>query len=208
MTPSARPNLSIMRAFGAFVVACAFALGACSGDDADVRTEGTTSSSSTTSATATTDPSASCALPGADTNAKSGVGDANLAYLTDVRFGRQTCADRVVFEFREGAPGFSFEYQPGPFTFGESGEPIVIAGSSYLVVRLAPAAGVDLAQPDAPATYDGPAQIMPQGLVHVREIRRLSDFEGEILWVIGLDGTRPFTTAALSGPARVYVDVG
>jgi len=197
-----------MRPFGAVVVACALALGACGGNDANVRTEGTTSPSSTTSSTSTTAPPAPCTLPGADTNTKSGVGDANLAYLTDVRFGRQTCADRVVFEFRDGTPGYSFEYQPGPFTFGESGEPVVIAGSSYLVVRLAPAAGVDLAQPDAPATYDGPAQITPQGLVHVREIRRLSDFEGEIMWVIGLDGARPFTTAALSGPARVYVDIG
>ena len=108
----------------------------------------------------------------------------------------------------DAAPGYSFEYQPGPFTFGESGEPIVIAGSAYLVVRLAPAAGFDLSQPDAPATYDGPAKITPQGLAHVREIRRISDFEGEIMWVIGLDSTRPFATATLPGPARVYVDIG
>ena len=49
---------------------------------------------------------------------------------------------------------------------------------------------------------------MPHGLAHVRQIRRLSDFEGQIVWVIGLDSVQPFTAAPLTGPARVYVDIG
>jgi hypothetical protein len=198
-----------MRTLGVFLVACASTLVACGGDDSAVRTDDTTtSSSSSSSTTTTTATNATCTLPGADVNPKSGAAASNLALLTDVRYGRQPCADRVVFDFREGAPGYSFEYRPGPFTFGESGEPVTIAGSAFVLVRFSPASGVDLSQPDIPATYTGPATITPQGLVYVREIRRLSDFEGELVWVIGVDGMRPFVTASLTNPPRIYVDIG
>jgi hypothetical protein len=191
--------------FGAGIVACG-------GDsDSEVRTQGTASSTTDPTSTGSTGGSsgtASCTLPGANTDAKTSSGSAGVGLLTDVRVGTQPCADRVVFDFRAEGPGYSFQYEPGPFTFGESGQPITIDGSAFLVVRLAPAAGSDLDAPGAPATYTGPQSIKPQGLSHVREIRELSDFEGQVAWVIGLDSKRPFTAASLTGPSRIYVDIG
>jgi hypothetical protein len=128
---------------------------------------------------------------------------------TDVRTGRQPCADRVVFEFRDGAaPAYTAEYRTGPFTFGESGLPITIQGSAFIVITFPHASGVDLSQPTAPQTYTGPESIVPTGLTHVREVRRLEDFEAVLVWVIGLDATRPFTVGTLTGPPRVYLDIG
>jgi hypothetical protein len=205
-----------MRRLGAVVGALPLvlvpALVGCDDGGTKVSTDASTTSSSSAGTTTTTTRGAGCTLPGATTDTKTAIVDpvpsSGPALLTDLHTGRQPCADRVVFDFRDVAPGYTFEYQPGPFTFGESGQPLTIAGNAFLVARLSPASGVDLTQPAAPPTYQGPAQITPLGLSHVREIRRLSDFEGVLVWVIGLDGMRPFTAATLGGPARVYIDIG
>jgi len=131
-----------------------------------------------------------------------------VALLTAVRSGAHGCFDRIVFDFRETPPGFTVGYQPGPFYRGESGQPLSIPGSSFLVVRLAPAAGIDLSQPDARPTYTGDRVITPPGLAHVRQIVNTEDFEAQMVWVIGVDGTRPFVVKAISDPTRVYVDIG
>jgi hypothetical protein len=191
---------ALLAVFGAGIAAC--------GDESDpqVKTQDSTTSSTDPTATGSTG-SGSCSVPGASVDAKSGAGGSAIALLTDVRTGRQQCADRVVFDFRDGGPGWSVQYEPGPFTFGESGQPLAVAGSAFLVVRFSSASGVDLDHPDAPPTYSGPASIEPQGLAHVQEIRKLSDFEGQLVWVIGVDGTRPFATTTLTGPARVSLDI-
>jgi hypothetical protein len=194
---------------GAVALVATAVLAGCGDGDSEVST-GSTTTSTSSPATTTTSGGGSCAVPGATIDPKNSTVQAAppVALLTDVRTGRQPCADRVVFDFENQAPGFTVQYQPGPFTFGESGEPVTIEGSAFLVVQLAPASGFDLSQPDAPQTYSGPDRITPGGLTHVREIRRLSDFEANQLWVIGLDSTRPFTVATLTGPSRVYLDIG
>jgi hypothetical protein len=182
---------------------------ACDGGEGnEVKTQSTTTSTDVTSTTSTTSSTGACSLPGSTTDPKTASSAGEVALLTDVRTGSQPCADRVVFDFRGGAaPGFTVEYQPGPFTFGESGAPLTIAGSAFLVVRLEPASGVDLTDAAATPTYDGPPSIVPTGLTHVREIRRVSDFEAQLVWVIGLDAAQPFTVDSLIDPARVYVDI-
>ena len=192
----------------AFLVAAVLAavvLASCNGDDPKVSTGGTTTSSSE----ATTTSSGLCSLAGATTDAKTGAGPDTVSLHTDLRTGSQECADRVVFEFRDGAaPAYTVEYRSGPFTFGESGMPLTVRGSSFLVITFPHASGVDLSDPSAPQTYTGPESIVPTGLAHVREVRRLEDFEAVLVWVIGLDSTRPFTVGALTGPPRVYIDIG
>lgn len=178
--------------------------GACDGDQKSVSTDATTTSTGDSTTT-----SGLCTLAGATTDAKTGTGPDTVSQHTDVRTGRQPCADRVVFDFRDGAaPAYTIEYQPGPFTFGESGEPLTVQGGAFLVITFPHASGVDLTQPDAPQTYTGPESIVPSGLTHVREVRRLEDFEAVLVWVIGLDTTRPFTVGQLAGPPRVYLDIG
>jgi hypothetical protein len=182
---------------------------ACSGDDgAEVRTESTSTSAEATTTTAATTTTGGCSIDGASPGTAAAPGTGGVALLTAVRTGRQPCADRVVFEFRGAtAPGYTIEYQPGPFTAGESEQPLAVAGDAYLVVRLEPASGVDLTSPTAEPTYTGPAVLTPSGLSHVREVRRLSDFEAQLVWVIGLDGVHPFAVHTLDGPTRVYVDI-
>jgi hypothetical protein len=186
----------------------ALALGsvACGGDGKKVSTEGTTTSTSDASTTTTSGP---CTLPGASTDPKTASGPERISLHTDVRTGRQPCADRVVFDFRDGAaPEYRVEYRSGPFFYGESDQPVTVQGSAFLVVTFPRASGVDLSQPTAPQTYTGPDSIVPTGLSAVREIRRLSDFEAVLVWVIGVDATRPFTVGQLTGPPRVYIDIG
>lgn len=180
-------------------------LSACDGDGKSVSTSGTT----TTSEEVTTTSSGPCTLAAATTDAKTGTGPDTVSLHTDVRTGQQPCADRVVFEFRDGAaPAYDIEYEPGPFTFGESGEPLTVQGGAFLVIRFPHASGVDLSSVDATQTYTGPESIVPSDLTRVREVRRLEDFEAVLVWVIGIDTTRPFTVGTLTGPPRVYVDIG
>jgi hypothetical protein len=180
------------------------ALTACGDDTSSVRTGGTTTSTSES----TTTTSGPCTVAGADTASKSGTGPETIALHTDVRTGRQDCADRVVFDFQSGAAtAYTVEYQTGPFYLGESGMPLSVQGGAFLVVTFPRASGVDLSQPSAPQTYTGPESIVPTNLTHVREIRRLSDFEAVLVWVIGIDETRAFAVGTLTGPPRVYIDI-
>jgi len=181
-------------------------LAACGGGN-EVSTGTATTTSAPVEATTTTP--GPCALSGATTDSKTETGPTDVSLLTDVRSARQPCAERITFEFRDGAaPGYTAEYQPGPFQLGESGQNLTIDGTAFLVVTFPHAAGVDLTDPAAPSTYTGPESIHPMGLSHVLEIRRIEDFEGVLRWVIGLDEMRPFTAATLEGPPRVFFDFG
>ena len=179
-------------------------LAACSGDGGKVDA----GSGTTTTTGATTNTTAPCTPTDATTDATTGGTTVmNVSLLTEVRAGSQPCTDRVTFEFRDGAPPeYRIEYQPGPFSFGESGMPVTIQGSAFLVVVFPHSSGVDLTDPAATATYTGPDSIVPTGLAHVAEVRKIEDFEAVLQWVIGLDSTRPFTVGVLDGPPRVYID--
>lgn len=180
-------------------------LAACSGDDNKVSTGDATTTSSEAATT-----TAACTLDTATTDAQTGgTLGTDVSLLTAVRTGLQPCSDRVTFEFRDGAaPQYVIEYRPGPFSFGESEMPLTLQGSAYLVVQFPHASGVDLSDPAATPTYTGPDSIIPTGLTHVREVRKIEDFEAVLQWVIGLDSTRPFTVGVLDGPPRVYIDFG
>lgn len=109
-----------------------------------------------------------------------------------------------------GKPGFGVRYEKGPFTDDPSGEPITVEGSSFLVVRFEPVHSADLSKPDAPETYTGPRTINPSGTAHIVQVREAGDFEGQMIWIIGLNKTRPFTARVTSSGSRIrlIVDVG
>jgi hypothetical protein len=194
---------TVMASLIAVIITSASLLSACSGDEKQVST-----GSPTTTSEATTTSTVSCDAADATADAKTGgTTVAEPSLLTAVRTGRQPCSDRVTFEFRDGSPPeYRIEYESGPFTFGESGLPLTIQGNAFLVVAFPHASGVDLSEPAAPVTYTGPDSIIPDGLAHVAEVRKLEDFEAVLQWVIGLDSTRPFTVRVLDGPPRVYID--
>ncbi|HEV8627280.1 MAG TPA: hypothetical protein VG034_22770 [Acidimicrobiia bacterium] len=178
----------------------------------------TTSTATGTAATAPADSSstastaAQCTFTGA-TEAARGGGDAPTRLLTDVRVGAHGCYERVTFEFKpqkgdaDGPVAWKAAYQAPPITEDGSGRRVQIKGSAFLVVTMT-AAGADLSQEAAPATYTGPASIEAADATRIQQVRRTGDFEAVLTWVIGLDKKRPFHVTTEGGPARVIVDVG
>jgi hypothetical protein len=196
------------------VLAAAAGLGAC-GDDAPKTTSaasgqpapGPVEQPSTTQASV-----APCTFSGGTDTAKGG-GDAPTRLLTDVRVGVHDCYERVTFELKpkpgeaDGPVSWKVAYEPGPVTEDGSGRTVPVKGAAFLVVTMS-AAGADLSQEAAPATYTGPTSLVAAGATRIQQVRRTGDFEGVLTWVIGLDKQRPFRVTPQDGPARVIVDVG
>lgn len=128
------------------------------------------------------------------------------AHLTAVRAGRHQGFDRVVFEFRSGLPGYRVQYVPGPVVEDGSGEEVEVEGGALLEVHMEAASGVDLSGGQARQAYTGPRRIDPAtGVVTV--VVRVTDFEANLDWVIGVREVRPFRVFTLTEPARLVVDV-
>ena len=155
---------------------------------------------------------APCSFSGA-TDATEGGGDAPTRLLTDVRVGVHDCYERVTLEFKpqpgepDGPIAWRAAYEGPPITEDGSGRPVRVKGAAFLVVRFS-AAGADLSQEAAPATYTGPTSLEAAGATRIQQVRKIGDFEGVLTWVIGLDKQRPFQVSTQTGPARVIVDVG
>lgn len=147
-------------------------------------------------------------LPGGSTDPRSGGSSGPLpALLTDLRVGCQGSVSRVVFEFADGAmPEWSVQYVDPPIVEDASGEPVAVAGGAFLQVRLTPAWGHDLDQPDAPATYPGPGRLSG-GCGSSLEVVRTGEFEAVYSWVIGVPVRAPFTASTVAGPSRLVIDV-
>jgi len=122
--------------------------------------------------------------------------------LRAVRTGPQEHFDRVVFEFdADTVPGYRVEYIAQPTHCG-SGLPAQVGGKSWLQVRFHPAQ----AHNEEGGSTVGTLQ-KRTGLRIVQEIQEVCDFEGEVTWIIGLDGRRGYRVLDLANPPRVVVDV-
>ena len=187
-------------------------LAGCGGSDADdpepVATgtaSGNPSATPTTSpapaGTATVDP-----VPGAGTEP---VGEpaenTEVALLTAVRAARQEGFDRLVFEFRNGVPGYQVGFVEKAVADG-SGETVDVNGEAILQIRMENALDADLSDPDAPPTYEGPRRFETDTTV-IAEAARTGGFEGVLTWVAGLRVQAPFRVTTLEDPSRLVVDV-
>jgi hypothetical protein len=128
------------------------------------------------------------------------------ALLTDVRAGGHPGYDRVVFEFRNGVPGYDVEYVEPPVRADGSGDVVAVAGGAVLLVRMEPALDADLSQESAPPSYTGPTRFSPDTTAVV-ELVRIGGFEAVLTWAIGVDGERPFRVTRLQDPARLVIDI-
>jgi hypothetical protein len=170
---------------------------------------GGTEPTTTTAARATTDAvtTAPNGLEGASTTPGTWKGDlGEVALLTGVRAASHDGYDRVVFEFRNGVPGYDVGYSERPVRADGSGEPVAVAGGAVLLVRMEPALDADLTKESAPRTYTGPTRVRPDTTA-VAELVRTGGFESVLTWAVGVDGKRPFRVTRLESPARIVIDV-
>lgn len=131
-----------------------------------------------------------------------------MASLVAVRTGVGEGTQRIVFEFAgDTAPGWQVGYEPLPVLADPTGDPVPLAGSVALVVRMTPAATVDLDDGSFTPTYDGPRQLAVEGGSPADELVLAGDFEGLMTWAVGLDARVPFVVDTLASPTRLVIDL-
>lgn len=126
--------------------------------------------------------------------------------LTAVRAARHPGYDRLVFEFRQGVPGYDIRYVEPPVRADGSGDEVAVAGSAVLRIRMEPALDADLTQESAPRTYRGPTRFSPD-TASVAELVRIGGFEGVLTWAVGVEGEQPFRVTRLQDPPRLVIDL-
>ena len=174
----------------------------------------TTATSTPTSTTATAPATSTPSTPQAGIDTMAGAStrpvhvhstNKQTALLTAIRASRHEGFDRVVFEFRNGLPGYDVGYVSRPVHQDPSGKTMSIAGNHVVQIRMQNTFDADLTQPSAPATYTGPRRIRP-GTPEVVELARIGGFEGVLTWGAGLQDRVDFRVIALTAPARLVVD--
>ncbi|MEO6121744.1 MAG: hypothetical protein ABIW46_07830 [Acidimicrobiales bacterium] len=187
------------------VVAVGLLLGACNrGDNPTVATSSTIGGSSIGAVTtAPPDTIATGARPPITASAV-----AERAHLTDVRLGARSGGDRVVFEFDPVVPGYKIDFATRPITEDGSGEEVAVKGEAVLEVRMENASSARLDGENVVITYKGPRRIMGQSTSIVTEAVLVGDFEGVLIWVLGLKSpVDTVTVSALAGPSRLVIDL-
>lgn len=116
--------------------------------------------------------------------------------LTDVRIGTQPAAERIVFDFGAGAlPQYTVE-QATSFV-APSGQAVTVQGNAHVGIRFNGAGGM--------GTYRGPTSFRP-GLRLIREVKLVEDFEGVLVWGVGLERSSCPRILVLGSPTRLVVD--
>lgn len=128
--------------------------------------------------------------------------DGMPSVLGAVRSAKNDGYDRVVFEFRERAPGYHLEYVGEPVRDCGAGDVKPVEGNARLEARFYPAnAHTEQGQPTVPERELKPA------LPVVRELERTCDFEAVVTWVIGTTAKNPYSVLELVDPPRLVIDI-
>jgi hypothetical protein len=183
------------------VMIAALLLAGCGGTDDDEAA--TTETTVATDTTGTSSP----VLEGASTDPVVVKGTStDVSLLTDVRAAAHDGYDRLVFQFRNGLPGYDVRYVERPVVADGSGDEVEVDGGAVLLIRMEPALDADLTQESAPQTYSGPQRFTPTTTA-VAELVRTGGFEAVLTWAAGVDETRPFLVSTLDSPARLVIDL-
>lgn len=149
--------------------------------------------------------------PAAACPTQTGGSEGNRVLLTAVRVARHDGYDRIVYEFSPSAgPG---AYGVPPYAIeaasslsGPSGQPVTVDGNALLGVRFRNTDAHDdqgrqtIGDADVRAAEITPAPAL------IREVRLVEDFEGTVVWGVGLDRPVCPKVTTLSGPVRVVLD--
>ena len=191
------------------VLAVVLLAAGCGGSDAETEGpgDGTTTVSTTTTTTGTTD--GIDPLEGAGTTPVVGDPTAqDIALLERVAVGRHEGFDRVVFQFRQGVPGYRVEYVQPPLKEDGSGNVVELRGNAFVTIRMDQASGFDLNTGEGVMVYKGPKRIdgSAAGASVVQELVRTGDFEAVLTWAVGLSDRVDFRVTTTTSPARLIVD--
>lgn len=120
--------------------------------------------------------------------------------LVAIRAAHNPGFDRLVFEFSGPAvPEYRIELAS---TFaGPSGQPVRVDGNAFFSVRFAADGHTDAGQRSFP--QPDPFRV---GLVVVREVKVVEDFEGVLRFGVGMERAVCPTVLTLLGPSRVAID--
>src|SRR5207247_9518694 len=122
--------------------------------------------------------------PGASTSPQKSSANENreTMYLTNVTIAGTDCADKVVFDFEQQAPGpgYDVSYQPADTAKIEdaSGNPIDVAGDAFLVVKFVAAMTAKIDGDQVMYAYRGHRREPGRG--SLQEVVKTGDFEGVV----------------------------
>ena len=152
--------------------------------------------------------SGSGALPGADRGPKTSSARQGTPVLLGVRTGSHPGYTRYVFDFTnddpEGhspagsaRPAWDVRYVPRSEVIQDgSGDPVPVGGAVHLRIRFDGAA----------AHYEDGSSSIRYGLDAHAPLAFGGDFEGRVVWFLGLERQQPFTVSFVA-PDKVAVDV-
>jgi hypothetical protein len=163
-------------------------------------------SSTTTATTAATAAASTCptgwgSLPEAGTYAGAGV-------LTNVRTGRHTCFDRIVFDVKGKPSWFRVHYVSNVYTVGQ-GELVPLRGGAKLEIVLSVPSYDDTGHSTYnPANHSELTTVA--GYQTFRQVAAAGSFEGQTTIGLGVRARLPFRVFTLTGQdstSRIVVDV-
>lgn len=124
-----------------------------------------------------------------------------ISVLTAVRSGEHPEYDRIVFEFEPAVPSYRLEYLERPVYHCGSGEEISISGNQLFQIRFS----ATQAHNDEGKPTVRPISFSAQR--NVQDVRLVCDFEGEVIYLIGLRQKTPYRSSQLKDPNRLVVDL-
>lgn len=130
----------------------------------------------------------------------------SIAILEDVRMGvhpEQGGWERIVFEFAgSGQPPATVEYVTTGAVACGSGQTVALPGTTVLHVRIA---STQAHNDTGNATIASPNMTGPGNTI--LKATQTCDFEGVVVWDLGMKGTRNFKVTKLINPTRLVIDV-
>jgi hypothetical protein len=159
-----------------------------------------TSPAASATATATTQPGQT---PNAACPARTGGSPLTTARLVAIRAAHNPGFDRAVFEWSgEAVPEYRVEIASA--FRAPSDQPVRVDGNAFFSVRMSGQAHTDAPPPGA-RSYPQPDPYHV-ALPAVREIKLVEDFEGVVIFGLGMERVICPTVITLLGPPRVVVD--
>lgn len=123
--------------------------------------------------------------------------------LTNIRVGRHSTFDRVVFDLKGTASGYDVRYVR-VVRADPSDRKVNLHGKYFLRVRLTPANAHDVKT--GKSTYTGPRKFWV-GYPQLREVAMAGDFEANVSIGLGLAHRNGFHVSVMQNPLRVVVDL-